>query len=144
MEVTFIGGEAYLRDDWLQIVRAVRAAGMQCTITTGGRGMTAERAHAAAARRIAGVPASRSTEREATHDRLRGVTGSYRSALRGRRHPARGRHAGLREHADQHLSMPELPSVLETAIGLGAHAWQIQLTVAMGRAADAPEVLLQP
>ena len=42
------------------------------------------------------------------------------------------------------LSMSELPDVLETAIGLGAHAWQIQLTAAMGRAADAPEVLLQP
>ena len=42
------------------------------------------------------------------------------------------------------LSLPELPEVLEAAIAAGAHSWQIQLTVAMGRAADAPEVLLQP
>jgi radical SAM protein with 4Fe4S-binding SPASM domain len=42
------------------------------------------------------------------------------------------------------LSMPELPEVLETAAAAGAHSWQIQLTVAMGRAADEPEVLLQP
>ena len=42
------------------------------------------------------------------------------------------------------LSMRELPDVLETIIALGAHAWQIMLTVAMGRAADAPELLLQP
>ena len=42
------------------------------------------------------------------------------------------------------LSMPELPESLETVIALGAHSWQIQLTVAMGRAADEPDVLLQP
>src|SRR5579862_872077 len=39
-EVTLIGGEAYLRDDWTAIARAVRAHGMQCSITTGGRGFT--------------------------------------------------------------------------------------------------------
>lgn len=40
--------------------------------------------------------------------------------------------------------MHELPDVLETIIARGVHSWQIQLTVAMGRAADEPEVLLQP
>src|SRR5215469_10899030 len=29
LEVTVIGGEAYLRDDWLTIVRAIRGAGMR-------------------------------------------------------------------------------------------------------------------
>src|SRR5690606_427383 len=42
------------------------------------------------------------------------------------------------------LSAPFLPEVLETIADHGAHSWQIQLTVAMGRAADEPEVLLQP
>src|SRR5687767_14088537 len=46
-EVTLIGGEAYLREDWLEILRASRARGMIATTTTGGRGMTAERARAA-------------------------------------------------------------------------------------------------
>jgi radical SAM protein with 4Fe4S-binding SPASM domain len=81
---------------------------------------------------------------EGTHDRLRGVSGSYRSALAAASH-LRG--AGVRLSVNtqiNRLSMPELPSVLETLIGLGAGAWQIQLTVAMGRAADAPDILLQP
>src|SRR6187401_3559971 len=43
-EVTVIGGEAYLRDDWTDIVRAVRKHGMTCTMTTGGRGLGVERA----------------------------------------------------------------------------------------------------
>src|SRR4030095_5420949 len=34
-EVTLIGGEAYLRRDWVEIVRAVRAHGMDCTMQTG-------------------------------------------------------------------------------------------------------------
>jgi radical SAM protein with 4Fe4S-binding SPASM domain len=40
--------------------------------------------------------------------------------------------------------MHELPDVLETIIANGVHSWQIQLTVAMGRAADRPEWILQP
>ena len=81
---------------------------------------------------------------EATHDRLRGVAGSYRAALDA---AANLRAAGVRLAVNTQinkLSMAELPDVLETIIGLGGRAWQIQLTVAMGRAADAPEVLLQP
>ena len=47
LEVTLIGGEAYLRDDWTDIVRAIRGRGMECTMVTGGRGFTPERARAA-------------------------------------------------------------------------------------------------
>src|SRR5579863_1232292 len=47
LEVTLIGGEAYLRDDWTDIVRAIRARGMECSIVTGGRGFTPERARQA-------------------------------------------------------------------------------------------------
>jgi radical SAM protein with 4Fe4S-binding SPASM domain len=143
LEVTVIGGEAYLRPDWLDIVRAIRAHGMQCTMTTGGRGITTERAQAAAAAGLQSVSVS-IDGREATHDRLRGVAGSYRSALEAAGHL---RAAGIAVSVNtqiNRLSMPELGAVLETIIDLGAHAWQIQLTVAMGRGADAPDVLLQP
>src|SRR6516225_208892 len=44
LEVTLIGGEAYLREDWTEIVRAVRDRGMECTMVTGGRAFTPERA----------------------------------------------------------------------------------------------------
>src|SRR3954463_4181747 len=55
LEVTLIGGEAYLRDDWLQIVGAVRASGMPCSIPPGGRGMPAEGPQAAAAAGLQGA-----------------------------------------------------------------------------------------
>ena len=39
------------------------------------------------------------------------------------------------------LSMPYLGHVLDTAIAAGGKSWQVQLTVAMGRAADEPDVV---
>jgi MoaA/NifB/PqqE/SkfB family radical SAM enzyme len=35
-EVTLIGGEAFLRRDWLTIAAAITGRGMTCTATTGG------------------------------------------------------------------------------------------------------------
>jgi radical SAM protein with 4Fe4S-binding SPASM domain len=143
MEVTIIGGEAYLRPDWLEIISAIRSAGMECTMTTGGRGMTAERAREAAAAGIRSVSVSIDGG-EAAHDRLRGVPGSYRSALEALGHL---RAAGIPITTNtqiNRLSLSDLPELLETIIGAGVCGWQVMLTVAMGRAADQPEILLQP
>jgi radical SAM protein with 4Fe4S-binding SPASM domain len=142
-EVTLIGGEAYLRPDWLDIVRAIREHGMQCSMTSGGRGFTLERARAAKAAGLAGVSISIDGA-EATHDRLRGVRGSYKSALQAM---DSARAAGLAVSTNSQinrLSLPELPHMLETLIAHGGHSWQLAITVAMGRAVDEPEVLLQP
>ena len=118
-EVTLIGGEAYLRDDWLEIVRAIRDAGMQCSMTTGGRGITAERARAAARGRAA--------ERQRLDRRQRGDArsaarrgGRYRSALAAAGH-LRAAGVGVSVNTQiNRLSMRELPDVLETIIALGA------------------------
>ncbi len=142
-EVTVIGGEAYLRDDWTEIIAEVRKHGMQSTMTTGGRGITPERA--LAAKRAGLQSASVSIDgNEATHDRLRGVRGSYASALEALRNLSS---AGIGVSVNtqiNRLSVPDLPDVLETLIAAGCHSWQIQFTVAMGRGADEPEVLLEP
>jgi radical SAM protein with 4Fe4S-binding SPASM domain len=42
------------------------------------------------------------------------------------------------------LSMPELPAMADLLADIGSKAWQIQITVPMGRAADRPDLLLQP
>ncbi|HEX6274594.1 MAG TPA: radical SAM protein [Polyangiaceae bacterium] len=142
-EVTLIGGEAYLRDDWTEIVREIKKYGMSATMTSGGRGITKERAEAAAKAGLEGVSIS-IDGLEATHDRLRGVEGSFRSALEALKNL---RSAGIRVACNtqiNRLSVPDLPELLELIAAEGVHSWQIQLTVAMGRAADEPEVLLQP
>jgi radical SAM protein with 4Fe4S-binding SPASM domain len=142
-EVTLIGGEAYLRDDWLEIVRALRRRGLQASMTTGGRGLTTERIAAAAAAGLQSVSVSLDGLEE-THDRLRGVRGSYQAALSAL---ANLRAAGIPISVNtqvNRLSMSELPSILETVIAVGGRAWQVQLTAAMGRAADQPDLLPQP
>jgi len=142
-EVAIIGGEAYLRDDWLEILSAIRRHGMQATMTTGGRGMTRERAEAAARAGMHSASVSVDGEEE-THDRLRGVKGSHRAALEAIGHLGA---AGIPVAANtqiNRLSMPELPRVLERLAAAGIRSWQLQLTVAMGRAVDEPDVLLQP
>jgi radical SAM protein with 4Fe4S-binding SPASM domain len=142
-EVTLIGGEAYLRDDWTDIVREIKKYGMSATMTSGGRGITKERAEAAARAGLESVSIS-IDGLEVTHDRLRGVEGSFRSALDALKNL---RAAGIRVACNtqiNRLSVPDLPELLELIAREGVHSWQIQLTVAMGRAADEPEVLLQP
>jgi radical SAM protein with 4Fe4S-binding SPASM domain len=142
-EVSLIGGEAYLREDWTDIIRKIAARGMKPLLTTGGRGMTEARAKAAAAAGLRSASISIDGA-QATHDRLRGVAGSHAAALAAMRH-LRAAGVGVSTNTQiNRLSMPELPEVLETLIAEGGHSWQVQLTVAMGRAVDEPEVLLQP
>jgi radical SAM protein with 4Fe4S-binding SPASM domain len=142
-EVTLIGGEAYLRPDWLEIVAAVRRQGMDCTLTTGGRGMTAERARGAAAAGLTSVAVSLDGL-EAAHDRQRALDGSFRAAVRALENLYA---AGIAVSVNTQInawSWRDLPELLEILIAQHAHAWQLQLTVPMGRAADRPELLLQP
>ena len=142
-EVSLIGGEAYLRDDWTTIARAVRDHGMMCGITTGGRGMTPERAKQAFDAGVQQISVSVDGH-EKTHDALRGVQGSYRSAMEAL---ANLRAAGVKVTANTQIgrtNLHEIPSHFEVLIEAGIRAWQIQLTVAMGRAADDPNILLEP
>ena len=71
-EVTLIGGEAYLRRDWLEIIREVRAQGMDCTMQSGGLNLTDKRIKAAADAGLQGLGIS--------IDGLRDVHDSYEAS----------------------------------------------------------------
>lgn len=142
-EVVLIGGEAYLRDDWLDIIRRIHERGMACSMTTGGRQLDLEKARAAKAAGLAAISVS-VDGLEATHDRLRAAEGSFQAAMRAL---DATREAGLRVHANTQISqhnLAEIPAVYEAIRARGAKAWQVQLTAAMGRAADEDGLLLEP
>ena len=142
-EVTVIGGEAYLRKDWVDIIARIRDRGMDARMTTGARNLTEERVKAAADAGLQGVSVSIDGIEE-THDRIRGVHGSHRAAIEAiHRLKAHGITAGCNTQSNA-LSWKQLPEVMETIINAGATHWQVQLTVAMGNAVDHPELLLQP
>ncbi len=142
-EVAIIGGEPYLRDDWTTIIRAIKDSGMRPTMTTGGRGLNADRARAAAEAGMWAVSVSIDGSRE-THDRLRGVKGSYDAAFAAL-HNLReaGIHVATNTQINR-LTMPEMTGMIDRLAEAKIKSWQIQLTVAMGRAVDEPDVLLQP
>lgn len=142
-EVVLIGGEAYLHDGFLHVIRALRAEGIQASMTTGGLGVTAElaRAMADAGLQLASVSVD---GLEATHDRQRARTGSFRGALAALGHL---REAGIAIASNvnvNRLNLGELEGLYEVLRDAGIRAWQVQITTPLGRAADRPEMLLQP
>ena len=142
-EATIIGGEAYLREDWHQIAAAMTAAGIGTSMTTGGRALTAERVALAKQAGIETVSVSVDGLAE-THDHLRALKGSHAATMQALEHL---RAAELPRSVNTQLcgiNLREIEALLETLVRFEIHSWQIQITVAMGRAADHPELLLQP
>jgi nif11-class peptide radical SAM maturase 3 len=142
-EVSLIGGEAFLRPDWLEIAREIKASGMVCTMTTGGFGVSA-----LTARRMKEAGISRVSVSvdglEATHDQLRGKPGSWKFCFKTIKYL---RDAGIVIGTNtqlNRLSVPELPLIYETIRDAGVKYWQLQMTVPMGNAADHAQILLQP
>ncbi len=142
-EVTLIGGEAFLRPDWLEIASAITSSGMICGMTTGGYGITLDTARRMKEAGIRVVSVS-VDGLEATHDRLRGRKGSWQWAFKTMSHlKEAGIPFGCNTQINR-LSAPEFPQIYERIRDAGVFAWQIQLTVPMGNAADNNEILLQP
>ena len=142
-EVTLLGGEAYLRSDFVLVIRAIREAGMACSLTTGGRNLTPARIEAMVAAGVSSVNLS-IDGMQATHDHLRGVPGSWERAFAA---IANLRAAGAKVHVNtqiNRLSLPDLPELLVALHAAGIRGWQLQITAPFGNAGDHPEILLQP
>lgn len=142
-EVVLIGGEAYLHDGFLDVVRALAARGLTVGLTTGGRGVTAELARAMAAAGL--TQASVSVDGlEATHDRMRHLRGSFAGAMAALDHL---RAAGIAITANTNvnrLNRGDLEALYAVLRARGVTGWQIQLTAPLGRAADRTALILQP
>jgi radical SAM protein with 4Fe4S-binding SPASM domain len=142
-EISIIGGEAFVRKDWLTIVRAIRDHGIDCTMQTGGYKLSLEMLRAGVDAGLHGVGVS-IDGLEVLHDHLRGVSGSYAEALRVLNDCRR---IGLTSSVNTQITAsvaPELAELMGIIIEAGAKFWAVQLTVAMGNAADNAELLLQP
>jgi radical SAM protein with 4Fe4S-binding SPASM domain len=142
-EVALIGGEAYLHDGFLAIVRALGERGIGAALVTGGRGITPELAAELAAARL--THASVSIDGlEPTHDRIRHLRGSYRAAMAALDHL---RAAGVPTASNIHvnrLNRGDLEALYAELAARGIQSWQVQITSPLGRAADRPDFLLQP
>ncbi len=142
-QVELTGGETYLRSDWLELVRSVREAGLRCAMITAGLHIDMEQARRAAEAGLHHVSVSIDGPL-ATHDELRGVSGSFESALRA---VECFRAAGIPTACNTQVNArnwQELPALADILSGLGLYAWQVQLMIPMGRAVEAPNLWFQP
>jgi radical SAM protein with 4Fe4S-binding SPASM domain len=142
-EVVLIGGEAYLHPGFLEVVAALARAGIHPSMTSGGKGITAELARemAAAGLRLCSVSID---GLRPTHDRMRASAGSFDRATAALGHL---RAAGIRIAANTNvnrLNHADLEPLYEHLRAQGIGAWQVQLTAPLGRAADRPDMILQP
>jgi radical SAM protein with 4Fe4S-binding SPASM domain len=143
-EVTVIGGEAYLRDDWTKIIARIASHGMRAGMATGGRGLTRERAARARDAGLAAVSVSVDGLAE-VHDEQRGLRGSFDAAMAAMENVRAV--GGMRLTANSQVNrknLHQLPELFTHLMDQGAKAWQVQLTAAMGRAADEPRIFLEP
>lgn len=142
LEVTLIGGEAYLHPGFLEVIAALKAAGIRPTMTTGGRAVTEALARSAAKAGLYAASVSLDGV-GATHDLVR----SPGSFARGVAALDRFKAAGIRTACNttiNRLNAPELEAIYELLKAHGVGGWQLQLLVPSGRAADRPDLLLQP
>jgi Y-X(10)_GDL-associated radical SAM protein len=142
-ELSIIGGEAYLRKDWTEIVRRATGHGIYTAMQTGARALTERRLAAGVSAGLNGLGVSLDGLAE-YHDAVRGVDGSFDHGLLTLR---RAKAAGLVTSVNTQIgpqTIDQLPALLDHVIEVGATSWQLQLTVAMGNAVDNPELLLQP
>ncbi len=142
-EVVLIGGEAYLRDDFLLVIRRCRERGMSVSMTTGGWGLSAERCEAAKEAGIRSISVSIDGLAD-NHDFVRNRPGSWARAFEALRH---AKAAGIHIAANTQINArtaPQLGQLLELLAAEGIFGWQIQFTMAHGNAADNPDLLVQP
>src|SRR6195952_536115 len=130
-EITLIGGEAYLRRDWLEIAAEIARLGIHCGVQTGARGLTRERIAAAYAAGVRAIGVSVDGLRD-LHDSIRGVAGSHDQAIRAIENI---RDVGIEPGANTQinaLSMPQLRQIFDEIAAAGAKYWQGEVTGAMG------------
>jgi radical SAM protein with 4Fe4S-binding SPASM domain len=142
-EVELTGGETYLREDWVTLIEMATEHGLTCALVTAGRGIDdakARLAHEAGLDRV-GVSLD---GLKATHEALRGTPNGFDLALRAM---AAFRAAGVAVGCNTQVNARnwrELPDLAELLLTQGLYAWQIQLMIPMGRAAEATDLWLQP
>jgi radical SAM protein with 4Fe4S-binding SPASM domain len=142
-EVVLIGGEAYLHDAFIDVIAALKQAGIRPTMTSGGRGITADMARAMKAAGLHSVSLSVDGLGR-THDQMRATPGGFDATVASFGHL---REAGLRLAANTNFNrfnQGDLEGLYEHFRKLGVQSWQVQITAPLGRAADRPDMLLQP
>ena len=142
-EITIIGGEAFLRKDWIEIIRKITSEGIDCSMQTGAYNLTEQKIIDAKNAGIKNIGVS-IDGLETTHNEIRGRSKSFEFALLAlellQKH-------GITSSVNTTITQNnrhELEPLLDTFVSYNVKNWQVQLMVAMGNAVDNDHLLIQP
>jgi len=139
--VSFLGGEPFLRSDWWKLAGYATSLGLSVDIITSGVGFKKQYVSQIIDAGIKSITVSVDGN-EDIHNKLRGVEGSYRMALRAIELSSKG---GVKVGVTTQVNRLTLPS-LEKMVGnieiAGAIGWQLQLTLPTGNAILKKEILI--
>ncbi len=135
--VTLSGGEPLMREDWPAIAGRIVERGMRLELISNGLAVEAQADTLAAAGFFA---VSMSVDGPpGLHDELRGVDGGFDALARGARAlRERGVRIGAVTQVNRH-NLPHLDEIHDLLIAHGFAGWQLQLTLAHGRAGSVAE-----
>lgn len=142
-EITIIGGEAFLRKDWLDIISRIDNAGMECSMQTGAYNLNEKRIIAAKQAGIKNIGVSIDGLPD-VHNKIRGRSDSYQHVMVClellKKH-------GIVSSVNTVITKTnqfQLEELLDEFIEKGIKNWQIQLMVAMGNAVENEHLIIQP
>ena len=131
-EVTLMGGELFLRPDWLEVAERLREGGVPVVIFTNGTLLTAERVAQLRALQPRTIGISIDGGRAVVHDAIRGVPGAFRATWSA---IDELQAAGLRLSVITTLTrqnLYELPAIARRLTDRGIR-WQIQVAGGAGQ-----------
>lgn len=143
-EITIIGGEAFLRKDWIQIIEKITLSGIECSMQSGAYNLNEERIVNAKKAGLKNIGVS-IDGLEATHNKIRGRRDSFEHVINCLQLLKKHNIPSGVNTVITALNKNELHGLMEILIDNGVVNWQIQLAVAMGNAVDnSEELLVQP
>lgn len=131
-EVCFMGGEPFLRKDWYELAKEVRDAGMKFLVISNGFIVDEKIISKLVKLETYAVSVSLDGANAETHDRIRGVKGSFKKVMN---------YISLSKKADlpttvittiSKLNFKELPAIKDFLLDKSI-AWQIQVCAPEGR-----------
>ncbi len=142
-EITIIGGEAFLRRDWLDIISKIDRAGIECSMQSGAYNLNEKRILQAKEAGIKNIGVSIDGLPD-VHNKIRGRSDSYEHAMNClellKKH-------GITSSVNTVITKDnqfQLDDMLDDFIKREIKNWQIQLVVAMGNAVENDDLIIQP
>lgn len=143
-EISIIGGEAFLRKDWIEIIERIHQSGIECSMQSGAYNLNEERIIAAKNAGINNIGVSIDGMPD-THNKIRGRRDSFEHAVNCLELLKKHNITSSVNTVITKRSKNEMNDLLDVLIENNVKNWQIQLAVAMGNAVDnADELIVQP